>query len=104
MSNIELVCVVLFSSIVVSVFSSMMRSSPVANVLEIIVSSYEDKFCSVSDAFPVIDSSSEVKLSSELKYYFNIGVIEPRVTFTCQVWRSSNLRRVCGHWTVNTCC
>ena len=69
-SDVELVCVVLFSSIVVSVFSSMMRSSPVFNVLEIIVSSSEDKFCSVSDAFPVIDSSSEVKLSSELKYYF----------------------------------
>ena len=76
MSDIELVCVVLFSSIVVSVFSSMMRSSPVCNVLEIIVSSSEDKFCLVSDAFPVIDwssgidSLSEVKLSSELKYYF----------------------------------
>ena len=42
-SDIELVCVVLFSSIVVSVFSSMMRSSPVFNVLEIIVSSSEDK-------------------------------------------------------------
>ena len=69
MSDMELVCVVLFSSIVVSVFSSMM-SSPVFNALEIIVSSSEDKFCSVSDAFPAIDSSSEVKLSSELKYYF----------------------------------
>ena len=69
-SDIELVCVVLFSSIVVSVFSSMMRSSPVFNVLEIIVSSSEDKFCSVSDAFPVTDFSSEVKLLSELKYSF----------------------------------
>ena len=70
MSDIELVCVVLFSLIVVSVFSSMMRSSPVFNVLEIIVISSEDKFCSVSGVFPVIDSSSEVKLSSELKYCF----------------------------------
>ena len=42
-SDIELVCVVLFSSIVVSVFLSMTRSSPVFNVLEIIVSSSEDK-------------------------------------------------------------
>ena len=50
-SDIELVCVVLFSSIVVSVFSSMMRSSPVFNVLEIIVSSSEDKFGSVSVHF-----------------------------------------------------
>ena len=69
-SNIELVCVVLFSSIVVSVFSSMMGSSPVFNVLEIIASSSEDKFCSVSDAFLLIHSLSEVKLSSELNYSF----------------------------------
>ena len=47
-----------------------MKSSSVFNVLENIVSSSEDKFCSVSDGFPVIDSSSEVKLSSELKYSF----------------------------------
>ena len=57
----------------------MMRSSPVVDMLEFIVSFSEDKFCLVFDALPTIDSSSEVsvfdsssevKLSSELKYYF----------------------------------
>ena len=70
-SGIELVYVVLFSSILSSVFSSMMRSSPALDS--------EDKFCSVFDTLPAIesstevsvfDSSSEVKLSSERKYYF----------------------------------
>ena len=78
-SDIEQVCVLLFSSIVLSVFSSIMRCSPVVHVLAFIVSSSEDKFCSVFDALPAIDSlsevsvfdsSSEVKFSSELKYYF----------------------------------
>ena len=55
-SDIELVCVVLFSSIVVSVFSLMMRSSPVFDVLEFIVLFSENKFCSVFDALSVIDS------------------------------------------------
>ena len=51
----------------------------VVNVFGFIVPSSEDKFCSVFDALPAIDSSSEVsvfdlsskfKFSSELKYSF----------------------------------
>ena len=82
MSDIEWVCVHEHDngcSCSCTVFSSMMRSSPVVDVLGFIVSSSEDKFCSVFDALPAIDSSSEVsvfdsssevKFSSELKYSF----------------------------------
>ena len=57
----------------------MMSSSPVVDVLGFIVSSSEDKSCSVFDALSAIDSSSEVsvfdssseaKFPYELKYYF----------------------------------